>query len=49
MSFKHNVSKLKEIIQDHKDGNNINNNLSNLELLCPNCHALTDNYREKNK
>lgn len=33
----------------HKDGNNRNNNLSNLELLCPNCHALTDNYRGKNK
>ena len=33
----------------HKDGNNLNNELSNLELLCPNCHALTDNYRAKNK
>jgi hypothetical protein len=33
----------------HKDGNNTNNNLDNLELLCPNCHALTDNYRGKNK
>lgn len=33
----------------HIDGNNLNNNLSNLTLLCPNCHALTDNYRGKNK
>jgi 5-methylcytosine-specific restriction endonuclease McrA len=33
----------------HKDGNSLNNKLSNLELLCPNCHALTDNYRAKNK
>jgi hypothetical protein len=33
----------------HIDGNNANNNLSNLTLLCPNCHALTDNYRGKNK
>lgn len=33
----------------HKDGNNLNNNLSNLELLCPNCHSMTDNYRGKNK
>jgi len=33
----------------HKDGNHLNNELSNLELLCPNCHALTDNYRAKNK
>lgn len=33
----------------HIDGDNTNNNLSNLILLCPNCHALTDNYRAKNK
>ena len=32
----------------HKDGNRKNNQRSNLELLCPNCHALTDNYRGKN-
>lgn len=29
----------------HKDGDRTNNTLSNIELLCPNCHALTDNYR----
>lgn len=34
---------------DHIDGNNQNNNLNNLQLLCPNCHALTPNYRGKNK
>jgi hypothetical protein len=33
----------------HIDGDNTNNNLSNLTILCPNCHALTDNYRGKNK
>ncbi len=33
----------------HIDGNSLNNNLSNLSLLCPNCHALTDNYRSKNR
>jgi len=33
---------------DHIDGNHKNNNLSNLRLLCPNCHALTPNYRGKN-
>ena len=32
----------------HKDGNKKNNDLSNLEILCPNCHALTDTYRGKN-
>jgi hypothetical protein len=34
---------------DHIDGNNSNNNLDNLRLLCPNCHALTPTYRGKNK
>ena len=33
----------------HKDGDNHNNEISNLEYLCPNCHALTENYRGKNK
>jgi len=28
----------------HKDGNCLNNKEENLELLCPNCHCLTDNY-----
>lgn len=29
----------------HKNGINSDNSLSNLELLYPNCHALTDHYR----
>lgn len=33
----------------HADGCRTNNELNNLQLLCPNCHALTDNYRGKNK
>ena len=32
----------------HKDGDSLNNEMNNLELLCPNCHALTDNYRGRN-
>ena len=32
---------------EHIDGNNQNNNLSNLELLCPNCHSFTLTYRGK--
>lgn len=32
----------------HKDGNNQNNDVNNLELLCPNCHAQTDYYRGHN-
>lgn len=33
----------------HIDGNHLNNELSNLQILCPNCHALTDNYCGRNK
>lgn len=33
----------------HEDGDNSNNEISNLSYLCPNCHALTDNYRGRNK
>lgn len=34
---------------EHKDGKCNNHVLSNLELLCPNCHAFTETYRGKNK
>lgn len=32
----------------HKDGDYTNNDESNLELLCPNCHSLTSTYRAGN-
>ena len=32
----------------HKNGIRSDNRLENLELLCPNCHAMTDNYKSKN-
>lgn len=31
----------------HIDGEHTNNELSNLQILCPNCHAQTDNYAGK--
>lgn len=33
----------------HIDGNVLNNNLNNLELLCPNCHSLTSNHRRSKR
>ena len=33
----------------HKDGDNDNNYLDNLLLICPNCHRQTDNHGSKNK
>ena len=32
----------------HLDGDNMNNTLENLQILCLNCHAQTDNFRSKN-
>lgn len=34
---------------DHIDGNPHNHVLSNLRLLCPNCHSQTDTYCGRNK
>lgn len=31
----------------HIDGNRFNNELSNLQILCPNCHSQTENYAGK--
>lgn len=33
----------------HIDGNAFNNKEENLKVLCPNCHALTENYGSRNK
>lgn len=33
----------------HIDGDCLNNRLDNLQLLCPNCHSLTENFGSKNK
>jgi len=33
----------------HKDGDYTNNCEENLEVLCPNCHSLTENYKNANK
>ena len=33
----------------HLDGNRQNDNDSNLQLLCPNCHSYTPNWRRRKK
>jgi Zn finger protein HypA/HybF involved in hydrogenase expression len=33
---------------DHIDGNHHNNELSNLRVICPNCHAQTETHSGKN-
>ena len=33
----------------HVDGNPKNNEIDNLQILCPNCHSQTHNYRGRNK
>lgn len=34
---------------DHINGNNMDYSLTNLRLICPNCHSQTKNYGSKNK
>lgn len=36
------------LVVHHIDGDHLNNEFDNLQLLCPNCHAQTDNYCGKN-
>ena len=33
---------------DHIDGNHTNNVITNLRLICPNCHSQTDTYKNRN-
>ena len=33
----------------HIDGNHTNNRISNIQILCPNCHSQTDTFGKRNK
>jgi hypothetical protein len=45
----HQLTRVVPLETDHIDGNSENNIESNLRLLCPNCHALTSNFKNLNK
>ena len=34
---------------DHIDGNHANNHITNLRLICPNCHSQTSNFKGANR
>lgn len=46
---RHSVTQNVPLDIDHIDGNHKNNTENNLRLLCPNCHALTTNFKNLNK
>ena len=48
-SKKHPITKVVPLEIDHIDGDAMNNIESNLQLLCPNCHALTPHFRNLNR
>lgn len=48
-SKRHKITGTVPLEIDHINGNAENNTESNLRLLCPNCHALTDNFRNLNR
>lgn len=45
--YKDNIYPVLEI--DHADGDWKNCDPSNVRVLCPNCHSLTDTYKNRNK
>ena len=46
---RHSITRRVPLEVNHIDGNANNNFESNLQLLCPNCHSLTLNFRNLNK
>ncbi len=46
---KHPITGIVPLDIEHVDGNSENNNEENLKLLCPNCHSLTQFYKNLNR
>lgn len=46
---RHPFTKKVPVEVDHIDGNADNNQIKNVRLVCPNCHALTQSFRNLNK
>lgn len=46
---RHPITNIAPLEVNHIDGNANNNSEDNLELICPNCHSLTSNFRNLNK
>ena len=38
-------SKIIPVEMHHKNGNKANSDSDNLEVLCPNCHSMTEHYK----
>jgi hypothetical protein len=45
----HPITQITPLQIHHIDGNSTNNNIENLQVLCPNCHALTPTYGGLNR
>ncbi len=43
------ITNLSPLEVHHIDGNSLNNEEHNLDLLCPNCHSLTHNFKALNQ
>ena len=46
---KHREADLPALEIEHKDGNWKNCHPENIDIICPNCHSLTDTYKARNR
>ncbi len=46
---KHISAALPSLEIEHIDGNWLNCSPSNIDIICPNCHSLTDTYKARNR